>query len=184
MFGKEMDEATLFGEVFGDGDMFVDKNLIFVEVGDHYEVEGYNGSTKELIVPAWYKYKPVTVIREGAFSGLDEIEVLTLGSSLVTIGARAFSGCRGLRITNIPESTREIGEYAFGGCASLESVTIPSGVLVIGERAFGAREDFVAYCYDEAQPEGWHELWNSGVGSVKWGAGEMLSDILNLSFDL
>ncbi len=171
----EKDFAELFADTFGDGDVFVDKNIEFLEAGDHFEVVGYKGSTTDLIIPAWYKYKPVTVIRDGAFSGMTELERLTIGDSLVRIGEGAFSDCTSLRIINIPNSMREIGEYAFSGCTALCSVTIPIGVVVIGERAFGTRCDFVAYCYHKVQPEGWHELWNSGVGKVNWDTGVELA---------
>lgn len=183
MSDKKIDEARLFTEVFGDGDMFVDKNIEFLEVGDHFEVVGYNGSPKELIVPAWYEYKPVTVIRDGVFSGMTELEVVTLGDSLAVIGECAFSGCTALGRVNIPESVREIGEYAFSGCTALGSVTIPVGVVKIGERAFGACCDFVAYCRDKAKPEGWHDLWNSATGRVEWDTGAEFCAVFGSLFD-
>ena len=180
---EENNMIQMFADTFGDGDMFVDKKIEFLEVGDHFEIVGYCGSTKDLIIPAWYKYKPVTVIRDGAFSGMTEVERLTIGDSLIRIGDGAFSDCTSLRIINIPGSIKEIGKYAFSGCTALSSVTIPIGVEAIGERAFGASCDFVAYCYDKAKPEGWHELWNSGVGRVKWDTGADINALLDSVFD-
>ena len=101
---------------------------------------------------------------EGAFLGCENLETVSLPSTLKTIGSRAFDGCHGLRQINlskglvsigeyafcecyrlsnvlIPEGLTSIGEYAFFGCKSIEKLIIPDSVTQIGEDAFGLNYD-------------------------------------------
>ncbi len=77
----------------------------------------------------------IRVIGEGAFAG-SAMEIVSLPSTLDSIGPYAFAGCRSLKYITLPSSVRHIGRNAFSGCDSLESVTFPPEVQTIGDEAF------------------------------------------------
>lgn len=70
------------------------------------------------------------------FSGLSELNKLTLGNEVTEISSVMFSGCSALKSVTIPESVSTIGASAFSGCSSLQSVTLPSGLTSIGASVF------------------------------------------------
>ena len=122
------------------------------------QLTGYYGSKSSLTIPSELCGKKVTSIGASAFSGnyrimsvsmpssITEIcdgaffsclnlEEVTIGSSVKTIGKEAFGEC-GLKSVSIPSSVTEIGDSAFINCGSLEEITIGSGVKTIGVGAF------------------------------------------------
>ena len=66
----------------------------------------------------------------------DEIETVTIGSGVTTVGETAFRGCGQLQNITLPEGVTTIGAYAFTECDKLPGITIPSTVTAIGEAAF------------------------------------------------
>ena len=62
---------------------------------------GNPGNLTEIVIPATYNGKPVTMIDENAFA-----DAINLTSII------------------IPDSVKIIGEGAFSGCTSLESITL------------------------------------------------------------
>ncbi len=120
-------------------------------------------------VPDTYEGLPVTaiadgtlymglVLQSGVFKDHTEIESVTLGKNLQTVGIGAFSDCTALAgvdlsgVTSIGAyafrncalrgalslngAVSQIPDYAFAGNAALTAVTIPSGVTGIGASAF------------------------------------------------
>ena len=63
---------------------------------------------------------------------------MTIGTSLISIGAGAFYWCTLLTEIIIPNSVITIGNWAFGYDSSLISVAIPNSVTTIGDNAFYA----------------------------------------------
>ena len=78
----------------------------------------------------------VTSIGKYAFYGCSGLTSVTIGNSVTSIGYYAFSGCSSLTSVTIPNSVKSIGTYAFSGCSDLTSVTIGNGVTSIGSSAF------------------------------------------------
>ena len=76
------------------------------------------------------------VICDGAFSGCDSLQSVTIPNSVTKIGDGAFSACFSLQSVTIPNSVTSIGDHAFEQCDSLQSVTIPNSVTKIGYGAF------------------------------------------------
>ncbi|MDE5566538.1 MAG: leucine-rich repeat domain-containing protein, partial [Anaeroplasmataceae bacterium] len=64
-------------------------------------------------------------ISTGAFYGCSNIESITIGMGLTSIGANAFYNCSSLTNIIIPNTVSEIGTEAFYGCMELTSMTIP-----------------------------------------------------------
>ncbi|MBR6415867.1 MAG: leucine-rich repeat domain-containing protein [Bacteroidales bacterium] len=70
------------------------------------------------------------------FTGFDELEELTLPSSVKEIGNEAFAFCRKLRRVHFSEGLLTIGKEAFRGCVSLGGLHLPETLEIIREGAF------------------------------------------------
>lgn len=78
----------------------------------------------------------------------EDIEAISLGEGVTSIGNYAFAGCTNLESITIPASVTTIGESAFAGCANLKSVTVENPSVTVGEDAFYCcREDLVITGY-------------------------------------
>ena len=82
----------------------------------------------------------VTSIGSSAFSNCKNLEFVTIGESVRSIGDLAFNETN-LSTIDIPNSITSIGSFAFSGCTNLMSVTIPSSVTRIGNFAFDSVEE-------------------------------------------
>ena len=70
----------------------------------------------------------------GAFR--EQIETVTIGAGVTSVGKNAFLGCTALTAVTLPSSVTTIGAFAFVGCKALTGITIPSGVQTIKESVF------------------------------------------------
>ncbi|MEE3400558.1 MAG: leucine-rich repeat domain-containing protein [Methanomethylophilus sp.] len=80
-------------------------------------------SYSSVIHAPWYSYR-------------NDVQTLSLGSGITSIGNYAFYDFDSIVSVTIPDSVTVIGEFAFSDCASLTSVDIGSGVKTIGDSAF------------------------------------------------
>ena len=71
-----------------------------------------------------------------AFESCSELQSLTIGNSVKSIGNGAFASCSALQSLTIPDSVTSIGQNAFERCSELQSVSIGDGVTSIGTWAF------------------------------------------------
>ena len=78
----------------------------------------------------------LTAIQRETFSGCTNLESVTIGSGVKTIGAYAFKDCGNLTAIVIPNGVESIGEGVFRNCTDLSSVRLGSGLLTIGYSAF------------------------------------------------
>ncbi|MCL2630441.1 MAG: leucine-rich repeat domain-containing protein [Firmicutes bacterium] len=131
--------------------------------GNGYEVVGIRfNDSRDVVIPATHRGKPVVAIADRAFLSYNEITSMTIpksvtsiggflffnygyhltsvifeeGSKLTSIGYGAFYGCTSLTSITIPNSVTSIGLFAFANCTSLISITIPNSVTTIGSSAF------------------------------------------------
>ena len=95
--------------------------------GDYYKKE------KNIVIP-----EGVTVIAAGTCSYFEELENLTLPSTLVTIEKSAFENCPKLKTVDFTrcKHLKEIGENAFAYCKKLLNIVLPDSVKFIGQEAF------------------------------------------------
>ncbi|MBL9126487.1 MAG: leucine-rich repeat domain-containing protein, partial [Verrucomicrobiales bacterium] len=90
------------------------------------------------------------VVREGivrigsdAFSDCDEVDAVTLPSTLRVIERSAFLGCGKLSDMTIPDGVTILGELAFYECTHLTNVTIGENVASMGNHAFSGCTNLV-----------------------------------------
>ena len=100
-----------------------------------YEVTGYIGSAKYVVIPSTYQSRKVTSINPDAFVGCNGIIEIKIEEGIEYIGYQSFRGCSGLTSITIPDSVTFIAD-AFDMCFNLESVTIGKGVTKIDLLAF------------------------------------------------
>ena len=95
--------------------------------GDYYKKE------KNIVIP-----EGVTVIAAYTCKDFEELENLTLPSTLVTIEKFAFYNCPKLKTVDFTrcKHLKEIGENAFAYCEKLEELDIPNSVKSIGMHTF------------------------------------------------
>ncbi|MBQ8441388.1 MAG: leucine-rich repeat protein [Clostridia bacterium] len=127
--------------VYGDkGPVATDDSyFIFTELDDgtySIKAKDVNNMPAEVVIPATYNGKEVTVIAGSAFSGCKKLIDIILPDSIISINAKAFSGCGALTSITIPNSVTYVFDYAFDECWSLTSIAIPSSVTYISWRAF------------------------------------------------
>ncbi|MDR3705111.1 MAG: leucine-rich repeat domain-containing protein [Paludibacteraceae bacterium] len=85
---------------------------------------------------AAYTIYPANAIPDYAFEYCSSLTLVTIPSSVTSIGRNAFYECYSLTSITIPTTVTSIGTYAFYDCTSLKSVAIPSSVTSIGEGTF------------------------------------------------
>ena len=105
---------------------------------DTYKVTGLGEKTDvtDLIIPAYYEGRPVTLIANRAFSQCSGLTSVTIGKNVTAIGYSAFYQCGALKNVTFPDGVTSIGDSAFADCSGLTNVVIPDSVTSIGERAF------------------------------------------------
>jgi hypothetical protein len=113
----ESEEIPVIALGYTDGLVFTLNNA-----GTAYSVNGYNGSSTDVVIPATYEGLPVTNIGDAAFS-YGTLMSVTIPDSVTSIGVSAFYGCSSLTSVTIPDSVTNISHYAFHYCSSLTSVT-------------------------------------------------------------
>ena len=105
----------------------------------------YNGSTGKTTLKIITIPSSITSIGGSAFSMCTGLSgSLILPNTLTTIGDGAFSGCSGFTGSlTIPNSVTSIRDYAFSGCSGMTgSLTIPNLVTLIGNYAFESCSGF------------------------------------------
>lgn len=85
---------------------YMSEGLAFelINNGNEYAVSGYisgyTGNSTELLVPAIYRGKAVTTIKENAFANNTAIETVILPDSIKTVENAAFNGCSNINKVN------------------------------------------------------------------------------------
>ena len=86
-----------------------------------YYILGDDESYTRVDIPAEYKGKPVTEIKDNVFMFLGHITEVNIPEGIEKIGEGAFAFCR-MKTLILPKSLREIGSNAFAECDCLEKV--------------------------------------------------------------
>ena len=112
-----------------------ENGLVMADNGEEVMVRAYNGSDKEVIIPAEYNGLPVTRIGEQAFSQNDQITSVLLPSTVTVIGESAFWCCKNLSNINL-EYVSEIRDDAFYKTALKGVLILRAESVVVGDQAF------------------------------------------------
>lgn len=98
---------------------------------------GYSGNIDIPKEVYWSNQKyVVNRIQNNAFQACQNLESVSIGSEVTSIGDYAFEACANLSSVKIGEKVKTIGIRAFNRCASLSSISIPNSVTVIRQQAF------------------------------------------------
>jgi len=108
-------------------------NFTYTETTAAVTITGYNGTSKDITIPAAINGKPVTTIGRDALSS-KQLTGVTIPGSVTTIGDYSFENNQLTSLT-IPSSVTGIGARAFTS-NKLTSLTIPNSVTVLGVYAF------------------------------------------------
>ena len=105
----------------------------------------YLGEGGKITIPSMIGGKPVTWIDEHAFRGAAVTNV-TIPGTVRTIRTHAFTGCDQLEILTIADGVKTIDGYAFSECTNLTLVSLPDSIQEIGAGAFrGCPELLLTY---------------------------------------
>lgn len=88
--------------------------------------------------PYWHLVidEGITYVGSHNFAHWEELEEVTLSSTVRGIGAEAFYKCNGLEKITLSDSLETISIRAFFGCSALKQITIPKKVKCIAYQAF------------------------------------------------
>ncbi|MCD7728427.1 MAG: leucine-rich repeat domain-containing protein [Clostridia bacterium] len=141
--------STLFGYIFGTE----------VTASDTYTQQFYSTSGyARYYLP--YNLTTVTItggsLFYGAFYACKNLESVTLGENVTSIGNWAFYNCTSLVSVTLGNSVTTINGYAFYGCTKLKNLNIPDSVTEIGDGVFTSCD---ALTYNEY--EGGYYLGNN-----------------------
>ncbi len=114
------------GEVF-IGAYYEGRQVLGIQAGAFKDRTGITGV---------YLLEGILSIKEEAFAGCENLEVIDIPSTVVRIGKGAFRGCESLKEIILPDSLVTIEEGAFEGCTSLEKITFNNKLVTIGNGAF------------------------------------------------
>lgn len=173
---------------------------------EDYIVSGLkNKDETNIVIPSQYDGKPVTGIKNNAFSGNKNIISVTIPEGVTYIGPEAFAECTALKEISIPDSIVTIGESAFYKCENLnlndyegvlkclgnksnpyvvamkledgyfEDIKLPDGMRVIGYDVFNKRILGKITLPDSVVSIGKSAFCNASVGQM---------DILSKTLDI
>ncbi len=142
--GTEIDTSVLKYEENEDGTITIykytgtDETVVFPSEIDGKKVKRIG----QAAFHSGYDTFKHVIISEGitelvaAFQSCENLETVSLPSTLKTIGESAFSGCIKLSEINLPDGLVSIGDWAFYECGKLNNVVLPDGLINIGRSAF------------------------------------------------
>jgi len=116
--------------------LWQDGEILFSIENGVCSVEGYNGSSNELIIPKYHFNKPVTKIDSYAFYQCVDLESIIIPEGVLEIGTDTFRACANLKNIIIPSTITSISSGAFCECISLANVTLPEDLLIISSMLF------------------------------------------------
>lgn len=98
-------------------------------------ITNYKGPGGNVVIPETLGGYPVCSIAK-AFNKCENVNHVTIPSTVKRIDASAFAQCSALTGVTIPDSVTSIGFSAFANCASLAGIVIPGSVTTIEESTF------------------------------------------------
>jgi len=125
-----IESIFLFGQAVGDFTF----EIVGTGSAGTITITGYNGNSKNVVIPEKLNGFPVTVIGPDVFSE-KKLSTIILPKTLKEIKNGAFTFCT-LTEIQLPESLEIIGMSAFAG-SEIKKINIPKNIRMIEECAFG-----------------------------------------------
>ncbi|MED9969999.1 MAG: leucine-rich repeat domain-containing protein, partial [Ruminococcus sp.] len=101
-----------------------------------FEITGYTGNSKDVVIPDKILDKDVTSISKWAFANNTKIESVVIPDSITAIAKGAFYNCTELKTVTMGGNVTEIGANAFEKCLYLEEINLSDKLTTIGDAAF------------------------------------------------
>ena len=99
---------------------------------NEYMVTGIGKAGSDIVIPDFYRQKPVTKIAKEAFADQTRIKSVVVGRNVTVIEEEAFNNCSFMEsIEFLAEKMDSIGANAFQRCWALKEITIPNSVKTI-----------------------------------------------------
>ncbi len=111
------------------------RNIIDNEIVIAYYITGIGTATDtDIIIPSYYRGKPVTSISHSAFDGCSSLTSITIPSSITSIESSAFSGCD--KLIQTENGVQYVDKWVISCDTSVSSVNLRSNTAGIGDFAF------------------------------------------------
>jgi hypothetical protein len=114
-------------------------DFTYTDNGVSATITAYTGYGGEISIPSTLGGYPVVALANNAFysnEGQLITKILSMPSTLTTMGYRAFYYCNQMTSVSIGSGVTTFGNYLFGNCTALTSVTVPGSVTNMGTNAF------------------------------------------------
>lgn len=117
-------------------------------VDDNGEITivGYEGTTKNIVVPRKIGDMWVVALGNAVFKGNEHVCAVDIPAGVKSIGDEVFADCPKLEQVRLPLGLETIGDSAFQNCDSLTELYIPASVTEIGASAFAESDSLVVKC--------------------------------------
>ena len=106
-----------------------------LSTGLHWQ---YIPSTKTLTITGTGNMPDFNGINQPWNAFQDEIETVTIGAGVTSVGKKAFTYCLALTDVTLPDGLKTLGVAAFSGCSALTSIELPAALQTIGTNALNA----------------------------------------------
>lgn len=99
-------------------------------------INAYNGSKKNMVIPAYIGGKPVVSIGKSAFSGKTTILSVIMPDTITTVGDSAFYNCSSMTSLRFSNNLQSVSDSMCYKCTSLTEINIPDSVTKIYSDGF------------------------------------------------
>lgn len=147
------------------------EGLIFSLADGYCNVDGYEGTSAEVIIPHYYQGLPVMVINDNAFRDNLTVVSISIPDTVTGFWAGAFNGCANLERVEIPENSQlqYITNGVFANCPKLTEVFIPDTIISVYSYAFDMCENLTIFtALPKEASESWMKDWNGQDNPVVW----------------
>lgn len=111
--------------MYSDASTSVDGQYDYEELEDGtIKITAYNGTERDITIPATLDGKNVTCIYTDAFEYCNTIRSIKISNGITNLEYGAFFACMNVKKIEIPESVTYIGSDAFYGCINLEEIIV------------------------------------------------------------
>jgi hypothetical protein len=143
-------------------------NLVYAPYKKGIDIKRYQGSDKQLNIPAEIGEKPVISIDKKAFLSCKSIREISLPDSIEEIGDWAFAHAENLRTITLPRKEISRGKELFLGCKRLRSIELNNLPIELRDKGLGRMlalgvtilHDYSLFAPMEVGADWWVKHWD------------------------